>query len=108
MPFVLALDEGTTSCRAVIFDELGQVRGMAQREFTQHFPQPGWVEHDAVELGCGSQGYCHPHRRVGDSQLVFCALNVDNTVQRRVAVQVSVHQRTDSGPRRQIRVGVTI
>ena len=50
MPFVLALDEGTTSCRAVIFDELGQVRGMAQREFTQHFPQPGWVEHDANEI----------------------------------------------------------
>ena len=35
MPFVLALDEGTTSCRAVIFDELGQVRAMAQREFTR-------------------------------------------------------------------------
>jgi glycerol kinase len=50
MPFVLALDEGTTSCRAVIFDQLGQVRGMAQREFTQHFPQPGWVEHDANEI----------------------------------------------------------
>ena len=50
MPFVLALDEGTTSCRAVIFDELGQVRAMAQREFTQHFPQPGWVEHDANEI----------------------------------------------------------
>ena len=50
MPFVLALDEGTTSCRAVIFDELGQVRGMAQREFTQYFPQPGWVEHDANEI----------------------------------------------------------
>ncbi len=50
MPFVLALDEGTTSCRAVIFDQLGQVRAMAQREFTQHFPQPGWVEHDANEI----------------------------------------------------------
>ena len=50
MPFVLALDEGNTSCRAVIFDELGQVRGMAQREFTQYFPQPGWVEHDANEI----------------------------------------------------------
>jgi glycerol kinase len=50
MPFILALDEGTTSCRAVIFDQLGQVRGMAQREFTQHFPQPGWVEHDANEI----------------------------------------------------------
>ena len=50
MPFVLALVEGTTSCRAVIFDETGKVRGIAQREFTQYFPQPGWVEHDANEI----------------------------------------------------------
>ena len=50
MPFVLALDEGTTSCRAVIFDECGLVRGIAQREFTQYFPRPGWVEHDANEI----------------------------------------------------------
>ena len=50
MPYVLALDEGTTSCRAMIFDESGTVRGISQREFTQHFPQPGWVEHDADEI----------------------------------------------------------
>jgi glycerol kinase len=50
MPFVLALDQGTTSCRAVLFDETGQVRGMAQKEFPQRFPQPGWVEHDATEI----------------------------------------------------------
>lgn len=50
MPCVMALDEGTTSCRAVIFDESGAVRGMAQKEFTQHFPQPGWVEHDANQI----------------------------------------------------------
>jgi len=47
---VLALDQGTTSSRAILFDRLGQVRGVAQREFTQHFPQPGWVEHDAREI----------------------------------------------------------
>lgn len=50
MPFVIVLDEGTTSCRAMIFDESGAVRGISQREFTQHFPQPGWVEHDANEI----------------------------------------------------------
>ena len=50
MACILALDEGTTSCRAVIFDEAGAVRGMTQTEFTQHFPQPGWVEHDADEI----------------------------------------------------------
>jgi glycerol kinase len=47
---VLALDQGTTSSRAVVFDVEGNVRAFAQREFTQHFPQPGWVEHDPREL----------------------------------------------------------
>ena len=50
MTYVLALDEGTTSCRAVIFDETGAVRGLAQQEFPQHFPQFGWVEHDPEEV----------------------------------------------------------
>ena len=50
MPYILALDEGTTSCRAVIFDEAGSVRRIAQQEFEQHYPQPGWVEHDADEI----------------------------------------------------------
>ncbi|MDA1185340.1 MAG: glycerol kinase GlpK [Acidobacteria bacterium] len=50
MPLVLALDQGTTSSRAMLFDHSGHARGIAQREFAQHFPQPGWVEHDADEL----------------------------------------------------------
>lgn len=50
MPHILALDQGTTSSRAVVFDESGDVRGLAQREFTQHFPRPGWVEHDPEEV----------------------------------------------------------
>jgi glycerol kinase len=47
---LLALDQGTTSSRAIIFDEDGEVAAVAQREFQQHFPQPGWVEHDAEEI----------------------------------------------------------
>jgi len=47
---VLALDQGTTSSRAIVFDHRGQPLAIAQREFTQHFPQPGWVEHDAEEI----------------------------------------------------------
>ncbi|MBI5861216.1 MAG: glycerol kinase GlpK [Rhodocyclales bacterium] len=50
MPFILALDQGTSSSRALVFDAAGQPVGRAQREFTQHFPQPGWVEHDADEI----------------------------------------------------------
>ena len=50
MPFVLALDQGTTSSRAIVFDRRGRARGVAQQEFTQHFPSPGWVEHDPRDL----------------------------------------------------------
>jgi glycerol kinase len=49
-PVILALDQGTTSCRAICFDREGRVLGLAQREFAQHYPQPGWVEHDAQEI----------------------------------------------------------
>ncbi|HQR48330.1 MAG TPA: glycerol kinase GlpK [Steroidobacteraceae bacterium] len=48
--FVLALDQGTTSSRSILFDHDGQVVATAQREFTQHFPRSGWVEHDAEEI----------------------------------------------------------
>ena len=48
--FILALDQGTTSSRAIIFDKKGSIVCTAQKEFTQIFPQPGWVEHDANEI----------------------------------------------------------
>jgi glycerol kinase len=50
MKYLLALDQGTSSSRSIVFDELGQVVAMAQREFRQLFPQPGWVEHDPEEI----------------------------------------------------------
>jgi len=48
--FVLALDQGTTSSRSILFDHAGRIVATAQREFTQHFPHSGWVEHDAEEI----------------------------------------------------------
>jgi len=48
--FLLALDQGTTSSRAIVFDHEGRVRAMSQREFPQRYPQPGWVEHDPEEI----------------------------------------------------------
>ena len=48
--YVLALDEGTTSARAILFDRESNIVSVAQHEFTQIYPQPGWVEHDPVEL----------------------------------------------------------
>lgn len=48
--FIMALDQGTTSSRALIFDQKGNIRSMAQKEFQQIFPKPGWVEHDPNEI----------------------------------------------------------
>jgi len=48
--FILALDQGTTSSRAMIFDSRGEIQSIAQKEFTQYYPQPGWVEHDPHEI----------------------------------------------------------
>jgi glycerol kinase len=48
--FILAFDQGTTSSRAIVFDKKGSIRSVAQKEFTQKFPRPGWVEHDANEI----------------------------------------------------------
>ena len=48
--YILAIDQGTTSSRAIIFDEKGEIKGKDQKEFTQIFPKPGWVEHDPMEI----------------------------------------------------------
>ena len=60
MSHVLALDQGTSSSRSIVFDAQGRIVAMAQRELRQHYPQPGWVEHDPLELwstqlGCARQ-----------------------------------------------------
>src|SRR5437660_9901076 len=50
MKHILAIDQGTTSSRAIVFDHNGNVVAAAQQEFRQIFPEPGWVEHDATEI----------------------------------------------------------
>ena len=54
--YVMALDAGTTSNRCILFNEKGQICSMAQKEFTQYFPKPGWVEHDANEIWSSQLG----------------------------------------------------
>src|SRR5437773_1808041 len=56
MPFILALDQGTTSSRAIVFDHDGAIRAVAQKEFTQIFPRAGWVEHDPQEIWASQIG----------------------------------------------------
>ena len=54
--YVIALDQGTTSSRCIIFDKQQNIVAMAQREFTQHYPKPGWVEHDPMEIYSSQYG----------------------------------------------------
>lgn len=54
--FILALDQGTTSSRAIVFDKKGNIISIAQKEFTQYFPKPGWVEHDPLEIWATQTG----------------------------------------------------
>jgi len=53
--FVLAIDQGTTSTRAIVFNSEGQVVGSKQKEHEQHYPKPGWVEHDPLEIWSAAQ-----------------------------------------------------
>lgn len=48
--YIMALDQGTTSSRCILFDKQGNICSMAQKEFTQIYPQPGWVEHNPMEI----------------------------------------------------------
>ena len=59
MPFIVALDQGTTSSRAIVFDHAGRAVASAQAEFRQIFPQPGWVEHDPDEIWASQSGVLH-------------------------------------------------
>src|SRR3984885_1963395 len=56
MAYILALDQGTTSSRAILFDEAGAIAAVAQHEFEQFYPQPGWVEHDPMEILTSQMG----------------------------------------------------
>ena len=54
--YIMSLDLGTTSCRSILFDKNGQICSVAQKEFTQYFPEPGWVEHDSEEIWATQKG----------------------------------------------------
>ena len=54
--YILALDQGTTSSRAILFDAAGSVCGLEQQEFPQHYPKPGWVEHAPEDIWTSQAG----------------------------------------------------
>ena len=69
--YILALDQGTTSSRAIVFDKKGSIVSVAQKEFTQYFPNPGWVEHDPNEIWSTQAG-------VAAEAIAKKGLNVEN------------------------------
>jgi glycerol kinase len=79
MPYVLALDQGTTSSRAILFDEKGAIRAVAQKEFKQFYPQAGWVEHDPNEI-LASQFSCAAEAlaKTGASARDVAAIGITN------------------------------
>jgi glycerol kinase len=75
-PYVLAIDQGTTSTRAILFDAQGAVRRAAQFELTQHYPQPGWVEHDPEEIWQSVVSTCREAAAAADGPIA--ALGIAN------------------------------
>ena len=74
-PRILAIDQGTTSSRAIVFDARGEIRAVSQREFTQHFPRPGWVEHDPEEIWRTTLSVC---REALDAAGPVAAIGITN------------------------------
>ncbi|WP_058187435.1 glycerol kinase GlpK [Terracidiphilus gabretensis] len=85
MTFILALDQGTTSSRAIVFNHVGEIAAVAQREFQQFYPQPGWVEHDPEEI-LASQFACAKEAltKAGISAKDIAAIGITN--QRETAI----------------------
>ncbi len=83
--YVMALDAGTTSNRCILFNEKGEICSMAQKEFTQYFPHPGWVEHDANEIWSTQLGVAvEAMSKAGASAADIAAIGITN--QRETAI----------------------
>lgn len=77
--YIMALDAGTTSNRCILFNERGEMCSVAQREFTQYFPQPGWVEHDADEIWASQLGVAvEAMNMIGVSAEEIAAIGITN------------------------------
>lgn len=83
--YIMALDAGTTSNRCILFNKKGEICSMAQREFTQYFPEPGWVEHDADEIWASMLGVAvEAMNKIGATAQQITAIGITN--QRETAV----------------------
>ena len=79
MAYIMALDQGTTSSRCMLFDRDGTIVSRAQAEFTQHYPQPGWVEHDPEEIFSSQYAVaCQAMRNIGATGADILAIGITN------------------------------
>lgn len=76
--YILALDQGTSSSRAIVFDHDGCIRAVSQKEFTQHFPQPGWVEHDALEIWASESEVMLEAVKAAGADVEIAAIGITN------------------------------
>ena len=77
--YIMALDAGTTSNRCILFNEAGEMVSVAQKEFTQYFPKPGWVEHDANEIWATQLEVAHKAmENVGATAANIAAIGITN------------------------------
>ena len=79
MKYIMALDQGTTSSRCILFDRNGTPISTAQKEFTQYYPQPGWVEHDAMEIWATQIGVAKEAMlKIGAESCDIAAIGITN------------------------------
>ena len=79
MSYIMALDAGTTSNRCILFNQAGEMCSVAQKEFTQYFPRPGWVEHDANEIWTTQLGVAlSAMNQIGASAEDIAAIGITN------------------------------
>ena len=79
MNYIMALDAGTTSNRCILFNKAGEMCSVAQKEFTQYFPKPGWVEHDANEIWTTQLGVAlSAMNQMGASASDIAAIGITN------------------------------
>ena len=77
--YILALDQGTSSSRAIVFDHDGNICSVAQQEFPQYFPQPGWVEHDPMEIWSSEAAViAEAISKIGINGLDIAAIGITN------------------------------
>ena len=84
MKYIMALDAGTTSNRCILFNQAGEMCSVAQKEFTQYFPKPGWVEHDANEIWTTQLGVAlSAMNQIGAGAADIAAIGITNQRTRR-------------------------